>query len=278
MSRQASSRSLRDAARAQEEAVPVPTLPAGIGLGLDQHIKGDTIKSGGSGGDQDYAKNNNNNVGADYSRPHEIHQQNEYDDEAMQYHQSPSQRTRRGKSYGGNATMSNKRNATNGNASAAVLAKLEGLLLAKSNEIQLAGRLGEALLTQQAELESRIRDLEDEVRRNEDHDEVFGGPSTSASSTRLDDDSDGESIMLDETVREKLQDLENEMIRWERGNEEIYKDVGLPSGTGSELVRQASSASMVSFGFLYLHVAPPSDRHHMHGSLLYSVQINKILL
>ena len=41
-----------------------------------------------------------------------------------------------------------------------LLARLEGLLLAKSQEIQLAGRLGETLLQQQSDLVSRIAELE----------------------------------------------------------------------------------------------------------------------
>jgi hypothetical protein len=142
----------------------------------------------------------------------------------------------------------------NANSSAAVLAKLEGLLIAKSNEIQLAGRLGEALLTQQAELETRIRELEDEVRRNDDHASVFGNGTRETRAAAQygaennDDDSDTESnAILDERVKSKLQELESEMLRWEKGNEQIYKEVGVPSGTGPELVRQASSASMVGF-------------------------------
>lgn len=41
-----------------------------------------------------------------------------------------------------------------------LLGRLEGLLLAKSEEIQLAGRLGETLLQQQSDLVARIAELE----------------------------------------------------------------------------------------------------------------------
>lgn len=150
---------------------------------------------------------------------------------------------------GASAKVNNASTAENTTA-ASVLARLEGLLVAKSNEIQLAGRLGEALLSQQAELENRIRELEEEVRKSEDHASVFGG---SLSDTRQhqqhkeDDDSDVESAaLIDERVKEKLAELENEMMRWEKGNEEIYRTVGVPTGTSSELVKQASSATMVS--------------------------------
>ena len=121
--------------------------------------------------------------------------------------------------------------------------RLEGLLVAKSNEIVLAGRLGESLLNQQAELEARIRELENDGEGQQQH--GANGVNGRERATTYEDSSDDDSTLGAE-AREKLQTLENEVKRWERGNDEIYKVVGLPSGTSSELARQASHASLVS--------------------------------
>jgi hypothetical protein len=124
---------------------------------------------------------------------------------------------------------------------------LEGLLVAKSNEIVLAGRLGESLLTQQAELEARIRELEDELQKNDGvvRDKRRTHTYTTAGIDSSDDDVDGnaaERAIIAQETRDKLQALESELKRWERGNDEIYKAVGM----GSDMSCQASQAAAVS--------------------------------
>lgn len=102
-----------------------------------------------------------------------------------------------------------------------LLTRLESLLVAKSQEIQLAGRLGESLLTQQAELENRIRELE--------HD------ASSASETAMDRRNrsyghaaePSEQAVVGEDVRRKLESLESEMRQWEVENEEMYRSAGI---------------------------------------------------
>lgn len=246
LSRQSSRQSLRDELNAQDEAVPpLPAVSsASVGLGMNMAIAGDS-----SSINRDAV----NNSSIAQSTLH--NGQNGTLEDAFVLHDNESP----GKSTSSNGG-SNSKNNNNATTTAAVLARLEGLLVAKSNEIQLAGRLGEALLSQQAELENRIRELEDEVRKSEDHASVFGGSINSSRDARSlhnnnkaghhvqnDDDSDVESAaLIDERAKEKLHELESEMMKWEKGNEEIYKEVGVPSGTSSELVRQASSASMVS--------------------------------
>ena len=116
-----------------------------------------------------------------------------------------------------------------------LLTKLEGLLVAKSNEIVLAGRLGESLLTQQAELEARIRELEEDVQASDGRSGAGGAYV----------DSDEESVVLGPEAREKLEALESELKHWERGNQEIYRAVAPPGGTPGAMSRQTSSASMV---------------------------------
>lgn len=244
LSRQSSRQSLRDELNAQDEAVPpLPAVSlASVGLDMNMAIAGDS-----SSINRDAVNNSSN------AEPTSHKGQNGTLEDAFVLHDDGNPE------YPSSNGESNNNN-NNGTTTAAVLARLEGLLVAKSNEIQLAGRLGEALLSQQAELENRIRELEDEVRKSEDHASVFGGSMNSSRDARSlhnnnkaghyvqsDDDSDVESAaLIDERVKEKLHELESEMMKWEKGNEEIYKEVGVPSGTSSELVRQASSASMVS--------------------------------
>lgn len=100
----------------------------------------------------------------------------------------------------------------------AVLQELGARLAAKSNEIQLAGRLGEALLSQQAELEAQIRGLEDELRASDgrQHARHFSESSS---------DEEGTDVVSAE-VREKLHALERQLQLWDRGNEEMYRIVG----------------------------------------------------
>lgn len=131
-----------------------------------------------------------------------------------------------------------------------LLQRLEGLLVAKSNEIVLAGRLGESLLAQQAELEARIRDLENELQHGDGDDDNEPAAIRRTRSAYVDSSDDerasnGAAGLIAQETRDKLEALESELQRWERGNGEIYKEVGLSSGTGSELVHQASQSSNV---------------------------------
>jgi hypothetical protein len=84
------------------------------------------------------------------------------------------------------------------------------MVVQKTEEINMAGRLGERLLSQQSELESRIRELEeDEVEAHNDTDATVA-------------ESDGEGS-VDEEIKTKLDALESETRKWGRGNEEIYR-------------------------------------------------------
>jgi transposase len=103
-----------------------------------------------------------------------------------------------------------------------LLSRLESLLVAKSQEIQLAGRLGESLLSQQAELENRIRDLEQDAvaasadptdRRARSHGGHVAEPS--------------ERSQVGDDVRRKLESLESEMRQWEVENDEMYRTAGI---------------------------------------------------
>jgi hypothetical protein len=103
---------------------------------------------------------------------------------------------------------------------ATLLQRLESLLVAKSEEIQLAGRLGESLLSQQAELERKIQDLESAVLPSdqerveyEDHQDI------------------GEDVKL------KLEALEQDMHQWDNDNEAFYGQIG----QSSSLSRSTSS-------------------------------------
>jgi hypothetical protein len=76
----------------------------------------------------------------------------------------------------------------------------------------MAGRLGERLLAQQSELETRIRELEDDE-----------SPVSEAKTL----ESDGEGS-VDEDIKRKLDALESETRKWGRGNEQIYRLVNGP--------------------------------------------------
>lgn len=115
-----------------------------------------------------------------------------------------------------------------------LLKKLEGFLAAKAEEIQLAGRLGESLLGQQAELEARIKELSEGHR-------VFlaspslGGTRRARGSSPVpggaEDSSDGEKEVGVET-RKKLTELEEELRRWDETNSGLYQTVGIAAATG----------------------------------------------
>ena len=107
-----------------------------------------------------------------------------------------------------------------------LLSKLQDLLSSKASEITSVGQLGEALLNQQAELEARIREVQDDVKRQAVLDgqaqEVFGNGRGDIS------DSDGEQdAIITQQVHDKVHALEEELARWHRDNHDIYKHSGL---------------------------------------------------
>lgn len=119
-----------------------------------------------------------------------------------------------------------------------LLERLESLLVAKANEIRLAGTLGQALLTQQAQLEARIKDL-DSVQK------VFIAGNMSSRERALhsgaedmSETSDDESLPsggegqvaasapIGEETRKRLAALEVEMRQWDENNNPLYSVVG----------------------------------------------------
>lgn len=112
---------------------------------------------------------------------------------------------------------------------AGLLGTLEALLLAKAREIQHAGRLGEALLQQQATLEHRIQQL----------DEVDAAVTTDHA--RLDSsdlDTARDELPLGHDTKRKLHALEQEMREWDHANEALYHGLA-----GQEVVLQQSPPS-----------------------------------
>lgn len=103
----------------------------------------------------------------------------------------------------------------------ALVNRLESMLVAKSNEIQLAGRLGEQLLAQQAELERRLVEAEGGSESN-DHRQHNDG--------RVCYDSDDENAanghLQTEEVKLKLEALEDDLKRWDEENEGFYQSIG----------------------------------------------------
>lgn len=102
-----------------------------------------------------------------------------------------------------------------------LLNRLETLLVAKSNEIQLAGRLGENLLNQQAELENKIRELEEQAQSLPARERSRNGVVNAA-----DSEDEEHNPALGQEVRKKLEALEAEMTQWDQGNESLYRDIG----------------------------------------------------
>ncbi|BGP16016.1 hypothetical protein JCM10213_005433 [Rhodosporidiobolus nylandii] len=102
-----------------------------------------------------------------------------------------------------------------------LLNRLEGLLRAKAEEVHLAGQLGQALLQQQQDLESRIRDIAEVSARY-----AAGTPSAGG-----DGESDGEKEVGEET-KKSLRALEEELERWDAGNQDMYQVVGLAAQQG----------------------------------------------
>lgn len=138
-----------------------------------------------------------------------------------------------------------------------LLTRLEGLLLAKAQEIQLAGRLGESLLGQQAELEERIKELSEVerlfadspagLRRNRG---LVGGEEHEAS--------DGEKEVGVET-KKKLTELEEELKRWDEANSDLYHTVGMAAAQGVPSIETLSQESQ--------EMSDRQGSHSRNGSL-----------
>ena len=121
-----------------------------------------------------------------------------------------------------------------------LLHRLEGLLVAKSEEIQLAGRLGESLLHQQAELEAKIAELESvaaAATAGQRSRAALGLPSNrrGVNGDAADTSEDDAAAHLDvgDEVKRKLEALEQEMAKWDEGNEFLYRNVGTKGPLGS---------------------------------------------
>lgn len=107
-----------------------------------------------------------------------------------------------------------------------LLNRLESLLRAKAEEVQLAGQLGQALLSQQQELEGRIRDIAEVAAR-------FADRQSSSSAGRGGESSDGsEAREVGEETKKSLRALEEELERWENGNQDLYQVVGTAAARG----------------------------------------------
>ncbi|KAM0749543.1 hypothetical protein T439DRAFT_357881 [Meredithblackwellia eburnea MCA 4105] len=123
-----------------------------------------------------------------------------------------------------------------------LLTHLESLLTSKASEIQLAGRLGEALLAQQAELEMKIREVE-MVQR------AFAEPSSSSPLGDHEQEGGLEEEDVGEETRRKLRALEDQMRDWDEGNRGLFESVGRAAVEPSPILQakkdhEPSSASM----------------------------------
>lgn len=118
-----------------------------------------------------------------------------------------------------------------------LLSRLESLLVAKANEIRLAGTLGQALLTQQAELESRIKDL-NQIQPVFINNIAQTSPLSVAVAERRarkqrdgkESDEDNMGIVEEET-RVKLEALEATIKEWDGDNDPLYAKVGAAAST-----------------------------------------------
>ncbi|GAA5937266.1 hypothetical protein JCM1841_007026 [Sporobolomyces salmonicolor] len=110
-----------------------------------------------------------------------------------------------------------------------LLNRLESLLRAKAEEVQLAGQLGQALLSQQTELENRIREIAEVSARY--------AASTPGGSGEGEESSDGEKEIGEET-RQKLRALEQDLEGWEGANSDMYQVVGQAAQKGVPTIDQ----------------------------------------
>lgn len=146
------------------------------------------------------------------------------------------------------------------------LSKLERLLEAKSEEIQMAGRLGERLLMQQSELESKINELEGLMGpQDSDEESVPGGHQD-----------------VSEQVKQNLQALESEMASWSTGNDELYHQLAKPHAqTESAEVRlqlflcMNAAASNYFFRILYRSHSPAAEpeRPKIRAPMIWSLPL-----
>ncbi len=87
------------------------------------------------------------------------------------------------------------------NAGLNLRAHLQSLLEQKSTQLQKVGTMGQQILEQQAELEARIRGLEEDDRSNDNAE-------------------------IGEVTRNKLMDLDQAMKGWDSQNEGLIKELG----------------------------------------------------
>lgn len=119
----------------------------------------------------------------------------------------------------------------------ALLNRLESLLRAKAEEVQLAGQLGQALLEQQNELELRIREIAEVSDRY-----AKSTPSRS-SNAEGEESSDGEREIGEET-RQKLRELEQDLVGYEGQNSGLYQVVGEAAQRGVPTVEDLSKSAI----------------------------------
>jgi hypothetical protein len=117
------------------------------------------------------------------------------------------------------------------NSPNSIFSRLENLLVQKTNEIQLAGRLGETLLSQHTELESKIREIHSKVQANNEENHVELNRRSRSKSVEPEGEEQQDDVTLDvgEEAKKKLEELEDEVRHWERENEEIFKSLGINS-------------------------------------------------
>ncbi|KAG7095356.1 hypothetical protein E1B28_006115 [Marasmius oreades] len=107
---------------------------------------------------------------------------------------------------------------------------LQSLLDEKEKQLQQAGTLGQRVLAQQMELEERIRQLQEIIG---DSESAEGGY-----------DSGGEGAITNEEARDKLMELTETLVQWDRDNAVLSNAFGKssasPSLTAAELPREES--------------------------------------
>jgi len=116
------------------------------------------------------------------------------------------------------------------------LNRLESLLRAKAEEVQLAGQLGQALLEQQNELELRIREIAEVSDR-------YAKSTPSRSAAEGEESSDGEREVGEET-RQKLRELEQDLVGYEGQNSGLYQVVGEAAQRGVPTVEDLSQSAI----------------------------------
>jgi hypothetical protein len=113
---------------------------------------------------------------------------------------------------------------------------LERLLVTKSDEINMVGRLGEQLLNQQTELEHRVRELEEDA--------ALLPSSADALSA------DGVAASVDSPLKQKLDALKTESRKWAKGNADMYRVVLTDNDDRHDALVSRSSLSRLTTVFL----------------------------